>query len=104
MHQKRSGPGGGDAEARKIAPDNRSFPTKSSDGSPSHFRFAIPAAAGAPGRCCMTKRGKAHTEAQAHRLWCPMSRFGGDDGSANRWSIFNDEVTTNPPECRCIAS
>jgi hypothetical protein len=52
----------------------------------------------------MTKRGKAHTEAQAGQLWCPMSRFEGNDGSAKRWSIFNNEVTTNPPECRCIAS
>jgi hypothetical protein len=52
----------------------------------------------------MTKRGKAHKEAQARQLWCLMSRFESDAGSPNRWLILGDEVTTNPPECRCFAS
>jgi hypothetical protein len=42
MSQKRLGPSAGDAEAMKIAPNNRSFPTKSPDGSPSHFHFTTP--------------------------------------------------------------
>jgi transposase InsO family protein len=33
-----------------------------------------------------------------------MSRFEGDAGSPNRRSILGDEVTTNPAECRRIAS
>jgi hypothetical protein len=41
MHQKRSGPSAGDAEARKIAPDKRSLPTKASDRSPPYFLRAL---------------------------------------------------------------
>jgi hypothetical protein len=42
MHQKRSGPSAGDAEARKIAPDKRSLPTKPSDRSRRYFLFNRP--------------------------------------------------------------
>jgi hypothetical protein len=42
MSQKRLGPCAGDAEALKIAPNSRRFPTKSPDGSPSHFHFTTP--------------------------------------------------------------
>jgi hypothetical protein len=42
MHQKRSGPSAGDAEALKIAPDKRSLPTKPSDRSRRYFLFGRP--------------------------------------------------------------